>query len=223
MRSLNASGDTTRPNSMDGHRQKNRPSRKRSRRERSEANGKPEPVLIAARRPDAPVVRPQRRFIAASATPKSLNPNRGSVEARTEAKKQDGVEVKERRSARIVQVNVVGTDEREEQRVRLLQRLLASEGRVAISRAANDYAAAGFVFPSTQDVQLQLLEHFDELRAREALQILDGLLRTERAIKRPIFEQRLRRLEEFGDDPWIRETAAGLRRAVRAELRREGS
>jgi hypothetical protein len=222
MRSLSSSDQATYPMSMDGHRQKNRPSRKRTRRERAESKGRPEPVLIAARRPDAPVVRPQRSFIAASAAPKRTQAELGAAEPRTSAKCADNADIKEKRSARIVKVSVAGTDEREEQRNRLLLRLLASDGRVAISRAANDYVAAGFTFPSTQDVQLQLLEHFDEVCAREALEILEALLRTERPIKRPVFEQRLRRLEEFGDDPRIREAAASLRRAVRAESRWEG-
>jgi len=222
MRSLNSSDQATRLMSMDGHRQKNRPSRKRARRERAESKGKPEPVLIAARRPDAPVVRPQRRFIAASAAPKRPPAEPGTAEPKSSVKRVDNADTKEKRSARIVKLNVAGPDEREEQRNRLLTRLLTSEGRVAISRAANDYVAAGFAFPSTQDVQLQLLEHFDEVRAREALTILEALLRTERPIKRPVFEQRLRRLEEFGDDPLIREAAADLRRAVRAESRWEG-
>jgi hypothetical protein len=93
---------------------------------------------------------------------------------------------------------------------------LASEGRAAISRAANDLIHAGFEFPVAQDVQLQLLEHFDEVRAFQALCHLTELLKTETPIKRPVFEQRLRRLEAFAEDQATRLAAADLRRVVRA-------
>jgi hypothetical protein len=121
----------------------------------------------------------------------------------------------QRRAARIVQVNAAGPDDREKQRLRLLERLLTSEGRVAISRAANDLRLAGFEFPLNQDVQLQLLEHNDENLARQAVAQLKVLLETEKPIKLPIFSQRLRRLEEVGEDPLTRKTAADLRRQIR--------
>jgi hypothetical protein len=121
-----------------------------------------------------------------------------------------------RRAARIVQVNSSGPDDREAERLRLIGRLLSSEGRAAISRAANDLVHAGFEFPVAQDVQLQLLEHFDEARALQALCHLAELLKDEAPIKRPVFEQRLRRLEAFAEDQTIRRTAADLRRVVRA-------
>ena len=63
-----------------------------------------------------------------------------------------GANEAQRRAARIVQVNASGPDDREKQRLRLIERLLASEGRVAISRAANDLRLAGFDFPRNQDV-----------------------------------------------------------------------
>jgi hypothetical protein len=121
-----------------------------------------------------------------------------------------------RRAARIVQINASGPDDREAERLKLIGRLLASEGRAAISRAANDIVFAGFEFPVAQNVQLQLLEHFDEGRAYQAICHLSELLRAESPIKRPVFEQRLRRLEEFADDQATREAAADLRRTVRA-------
>jgi hypothetical protein len=110
----------------------------------------------------------------------------------------------------------MGQDTREQERKRLILRLLASEGRAAISRAANDLELAGFTFPIAQDVQLQLLEHVDEGRAFEALQQLSSLLRDESPIKRPLFEQRLKRLEESADEQAVRLAAAELRRAIRA-------
>jgi hypothetical protein len=122
----------------------------------------------------------------------------------------------QRRVARIVQVNATGPDDREKQRLRLIERLLMSEGRVAISRAANDLRLAGFEFPLNQDVQLQLLEHNDEALARQAIIQLQVLLQSERPIKLPVFSQRLRRLEEVGEDPSTRNAAADLRRLIRA-------
>jgi hypothetical protein len=199
---------------MDGQRQSTRAGRKRPRRSRDEQSGKQQPVLIAARRPDAPLAPPQRRFIAASAVPKRAAGLASSVPSESR-KAVTAEETPQKRTARIVQVSANGPDERERLRLRLLERLLASDGRVDISRAANDFVAAGFEFPVAQDVQLQLLEHFDEARASQALTHLCELLRTERPIKRPVFEQRLKRLEEFGEDLRTREIAAELRRSVR--------
>jgi len=106
-------------------------------------------------------------------------------------------------------------DENERLRLRLLDRVMMSEGRGAITRAAEDYAAAGFVFPEEQAVQLQLLEHFDEARARGAIDTLTRLLLLQPAAKRPVLEQRLRRLEEYADEASTREAAAALRRTLR--------
>jgi hypothetical protein len=61
-----------------------------------------------------------------------------------------------------------------------------------------------------------LLEHFNETRAREAIAVLAELLRREAPIKKPVFEQRLRRLEEYADEPATREAAADLRRSIRS-------
>jgi hypothetical protein len=93
---------------------------------------------------------------------------------------------------------------------------MGCEGRGAISRAADEYREAGFDFPREQEVQLQLLEHFDEERARDAIAVLADLLVDQPPIKKPIFEQRLRRLEEYADEPATREAAASLRRGIRA-------
>ncbi len=93
---------------------------------------------------------------------------------------------------------------------------MASETRGAITRAADDYVLAGFEFPAEQQVQLQLLEHFDEERARSAIEVLARLFSSEPPQKKPILEQRLRRLEEYADEPATRDAAAELRRAIRA-------
>jgi hypothetical protein len=128
----------------------------------------------------------------------------------------DGGEESRRRPVRIVQVQTTGPDDREKLRLKLIDRLLRSEGRVAITSAARELESAGFDYPIAQDVQLQLLEHFDENRAHQAICQLTLLLNEETPIKRPLFEQRLRRLEEFAEDAETREAAANLRRTVRA-------
>jgi hypothetical protein len=215
---------------MDGQRSSSSRRRNRKRSGQDNQPSKPKtreaPVLIAARRPNAPAVRPQRRFLAASATPRQggrqseageLHNEETAAKVATKGSVAESAVVDvPRRAARIVQANVAGPDERENERLRLIGKLLRSEGRVAISRAANDLTAAGFDFPVAQDVQLQLLEHFDEGRAYQALQHLSELLKVEPPIKRPLFEQRLRRLEESADETATRETARELRRVVRA-------
>ena len=213
---------------MDGQRHTYGAPRKRR---RAKHNGPPkaEPIMIAARRPDAPPARPPRRLIAASASPRgngakvssAVTPENGNGKHLNEhanngvAAATVAVEA-QRRAARIVQVNASGPDDREKQRLRLIERLLGSEGRVSISRAANDLRLAGFEFPLNQDVLLQLLEHNDEALARQAVIQLKALLESERPIKLPVFSQRLRRLEEVGEDPQTRKAAADLRRQIRA-------
>jgi hypothetical protein len=213
--------------SMDGQRHTYGAPRKRR---RAKHNGTPkaEPILIAARRPDAPPARPPRRLIAASASPRNngakltsaASLENGNGKPLNGHSRNNGTEVgaieAQRRAARIVQVNASGPDDREKQRLRLIERLLTSEGRVSISRAANDLRLAGFDFPLNQDVLLQLLEHNDEALARQAVVQLKTLLESERPIKLPVFSQRLRRLEEVGEDPQTRKAAADLRRQIRA-------
>ncbi len=121
-----------------------------------------------------------------------------------------------RRTARIVRIGDAGPDDKERERQKLLARLMQSQGRSAISRAADEYLRAGFDLPVEQEVQLQVLEHFDESRAREGLIALARLLETEPPIKKPVLDQRLRRLEEHADEADTRELAASLRRAIRS-------
>jgi hypothetical protein len=221
---------------MDGqrHSSSRRRNSKRSRTE-NKPNGhnrgqaREEPILIAARRPNAPSAHPKRRFIAASAVPRNGDGARnksaeraaadgalvgsspspaleGSGRPRGERPSGGSEDSGKHRAARIVQVQAAGPDEREKLRLKLIERLLRSEGRVAITRAARELLEAGFEFPVVQDVQLQLLEHFDEVCAHQAICHLTELLNEEAPIKRPLFEQRLRRLQ----------AAADLRRTVRA-------
>jgi hypothetical protein len=156
--------------------------------------------------------------VAASAKPTSTSVTTASAATtNTATSAQNGRSATPvRRTARIVQLDGKPLDEREIERRRLLQRLLDCEGRSAISRAAEAYLEAGFEFPEDQEVQLQLLEHFNEDRARAAVNVLQVIMAREAPKKRPVFEQRLRRLEEYADELVTREAAATLRRAIRA-------
>jgi hypothetical protein len=197
----------------------------RRRRRKAKANKNKvsvEPVLIAARRPDSPLIRNGSRSVIASAQPKRVvvlhangaatsNPALGE-DAQADAPKPNGNG--KRRDVRIVQLgnHTVDVDER---RRRLLDRLVRAEGRSAITRVADDLADNSFGVPKEQELQLQLLEHANEERAREALFIIAELLQKEAPIKRPILDQRLRRLEEYGEDPITRDAAAALRKSIR--------
>jgi hypothetical protein len=120
-----------------------------------------------------------------------------------------------RRSARIVATSARAVDTGRAERERLLARFMGSQGRAMISRAADECRRAGVEFPREQAVQLQLLEHVDEGLAREAIGVLAELLAGESPTKRPILEQRLRRLEDTADEEATRTAAAELRRALR--------
>jgi hypothetical protein len=204
--------DTT---TMDAQRQKSSGGRRRRRKARAEPRANPEPILIAARRPNSPKLSDNgRRLVAASAAPaRPASQKKAQAEAASSAKHQAAANQK--RSARIVQITEGERDERDKLRLRLLQKLMLSEGRGAISRAAEEYRDNDFDFPEEQEVQLQLLEHFNEARARDAVAVLERLLQREPPIKRPVLDQRLRRLEEYADEPATRDSAAQLRRAIR--------
>jgi hypothetical protein len=209
---------------MDGQRQ--RPGgRRRRRRRQDEGAAAPEPVLIAARRPNSPLVQRAtgRGTFVASPVRTPPAPRGGAATQRAAAVTDvaapdtngEASEKPVRREARIVKLVPTTADEPERLRLRLLDRVMMSEGRGAITRAAEDYAAAGFEFPDEQAVQLQLLEHFDETRARAAISTLSRLLGQQVPVKRPVLEQRLRRLEEYADETATREAAATLRRTLR--------
>lgn len=195
------------------------PNRSSRRRRRKRSNKQQEavaiePVLIAARRPGSPrIEKPTRRMKAASAKPR---PVRTVAPEAPKSGVQASEEPARRREARIVQAKVSEVDDREKERRKLLAHVMNAEGRSAISRAAENYFAAGFELPAEQEAQLKLLEHFDESRARAAIEVLSRLLQTERPRQVPLFDQRLRRLEDHADEASTRDAAAVLRRALRA-------
>ena len=108
------------------------------------------------------------------------------------------------------------SDPKAAERQRLLGKLLFADGRTPISKAAAEFLRAGFTFPDEQDVQLQLLEHSDETQVRAAIEVLGRLLAGELPKRRAVLESRLRRIEQFADEPATRAAAEQLRRAVGA-------
>lgn len=226
---------------MEGQREKSNGNRRRKRRAKSDSKAQHAPVLIAARRPDSPRLgKISRRNIAASARPKRANGQvedasgveagptesgepiangRSGVEgslpegAQNGADKLNGAE-RPRRVVRIAAATSSTVDEREQRRERLLERLSTCEGRSAISRIADELFEGGGV-PEEQPYQIQLLEHVHEQRAWAALRVMARLLDRQSPIKRPILDQRLRRLEEEADEVLLRAEARELRRRLR--------
>lgn len=265
---------------MEGQRERTS-SRRRQRRKSKNARGKitVEPVLIAARRPDSPLLKNGFHAVIASAEPKRSRRSSvylsdafasgpasdvqtgngvavvspigasdleepelnslasdddedgedeapGGLEASSNVLSSGGSAPLEgangaaprtdvrRRVARIVKATeqAVAPDNREQ---RLLERLMRSQGRAAISRAANELWESKFKAPRQQEVQIQLLEHENEHRARDAVFVMAELLQRESPIQRPVLDQRLRRLEEFAEDPITRDAARALRRSMR--------
>lgn len=193
--------------------QPNRNARRRRRKPEPKSSVAAAPVLIAARRPGSPrLEKPTRRMKAASARPRTLTdappkdvPSIGEIVAEVPRKP---------REARIIARREDTIDETEQTRRRLLSQYMASEGRSAITRAADNYIRAGFEIPAEQEAQLQLLEHFDESLARKAMAVLKELIQGDAPRKLPLFRQRLRRLEDHAEDADTREAASQLRRAL---------
>ncbi|HVU04447.1 MAG TPA: hypothetical protein VHE30_21970 [Polyangiaceae bacterium] len=188
---------------------------RRRKQRKSEKSERPELVRIAARRPDSPLLaKIPKRTIAASAVPKK-QPT-AVPEAEPELASEPKATEPPRRAARIVRLGTALADDREREREKLLHRVMQSDGRGAISRATEEFLSKGFALPDEQAVHLQLLEHFDETRAHDSLVAMKRLLADEPPIKRPVLDQRLRRLEEHADEPAIRALAADLRRSLRS-------
>lgn len=182
----------------------------------------PEPIRIAARRPNSPLLsRPPGRKLAASASPRPLESRADEgVTAAAEALPAEAPAPsvpppERRRAARIVQASERPVDDGEQKRQRTLERLRLADGRSAVTRAADAVFAAGIELPEDQETQLQMLEHLDERRVLTALAVLGRLCAEEPARKRPVLEQRLRRIEEYAEEAATRDAAALLRRSLR--------
>lgn len=100
------------------------------------------------------------------------------------------------------------------ERQRLLASLLAAQGHVAVTQATEALLAAGHSLPDDQEAHLQVLEHEDEARVRASLSALGAILSREPAKRRPVLEQRLKRIEELAEESATRESAAALRRKL---------
>ncbi len=160
----------------------------------------PLPEVVLARRPASvnPAAQPHELVPPLSAPAPAIEP----------------AVVASKRAARIVEAPLA-VDDSELERRHLLARLLDSEGPAAITRAANAYRKGGFQFPDEQLVQLKLLEHSDEAEVCSALGVLATLLDQQPPIKLPVFEQRLKRLEDGAEEAETRTRAAELRRVLR--------
>ncbi|MFO0614438.1 MAG: hypothetical protein U0414_17775 [Polyangiaceae bacterium] len=138
--------------------------------------------------------------------------------------RQDGLDgaKSEPRSQRKVAAAQPPTDPKVLERERLLDRLVSAEGRPAITRAADAFVAAGFELPDEQGVQLQMLEHSREAYVQSAIDKLSTILAAEPCKRLTVLESRLRRLEEFADEPDLRASARDLRRQVTGRSREVG-
>lgn len=121
------------------------------------------------------------------------------------------------RSSKIVSLPTRAADPQKALREKLLTKLLAAEGSLAVGRAANAYASAGFAFPHDQDVCVKLLDHPDEERVRDAMRTLAQILAASTPKRRAVLEARLRRLEDDAEDVGTRELATTLRRKIPRE------
>lgn len=99
-------------------------------------------------------------------------------------------------------------------RQEMLRKIGAAQGSRPISDALDVFFAAGHTLPDDQEVYLQMLEHRDEARVREAITRLEHLLAGQLPKRKPVLVQRLKRLEEDAEESATRDLALGLRRKV---------
>jgi len=191
-------------------------SRRSKRTDPKSGKGEPQSGKPERRHPPRRALAPLPEVMLAR-RPVSAHPTPVQIEATPTAPVAPNVEVAAvaaKRAARIVGAPAA-VDEAELERRHLLSRLLESEGPAAVTRAANAYRKAGFQFPEEQLVQLKLLEHSDEAEVCSALAVLTSLLDQQPPIKLPVFEQRLKRLEDGAEEAETRVRAAELRRVLR--------
>lgn len=120
---------------------------------------------------------------------------------------------------KLIQTKIVvprgpSTDPQAVQRERLVAAVLSAQSRPAVTQAVDALLAAGHALPEDQELHLQVLEHADEGRVRASIDALAAILGREPAKRRPVLEQRLKRLELFAEEPATREAATALRRKL---------
>lgn len=122
-----------------------------------------------------------------------------------------------RNQARVVAMPTEPTDPATIQKNKLHGKIMAAEGRPAVTRAVKAFLGAGFELPRDQDTMLKLLEHEDEMHVRTGLSRLSELLRDEQPQRRAVLESRLKRLADDGEDEETRELAGSVLRMVRKD------
>lgn len=94
-------------------------------------------------------------------------------------------------------------------------RLLKAQGSHAITDAAEAFFYAGYSLEEDdQEGWLQLLEHRDEAKVREAIEKLRKSFLRKPPRHKPLLQQRLRRIEDNADEQATRDAASGLRNAL---------
>lgn len=131
-------------------------------------------------------------------------------------KKPEGAEKIEKMMPSIVLPRVVEAsgEPAVNKRQEMLRKITLAQGTRPISDAFDTFLSAGHTLPDDQEIFLQMLEHRDEERVREALAKLDQLLMGQLPKRKPVLVQRLKRLEELAEEPSTREAAVTLRRKV---------
>ncbi len=94
-------------------------------------------------------------------------------------------------------------------------RLLKAQGSHAITDAVEAFFYAGYALEEDdQEGWLQLLEHRDESRVREAIEKLRKSFLRKPPRHKPLLQQRLRRIEDNADEGATREAASELRKSI---------
>lgn len=117
-------------------------------------------------------------------------------------------------TTKIVSPRGPSSDPRVLERERLIAALLAASDRLTVTRTTESLVSAGHDIPDTQEAHFQILEHSDEARVRASVAALEVILAREPAKRRPVLEQRLKRIEEFADESATRDAATALRRKL---------
>lgn len=119
-------------------------------------------------------------------------------------------------TTKIIAPKPPSTDPKTLERARLLSALLLAKGRADVTRAADAFFSGGHMLDRReQEPHLQLLEHADEGRVRDAITALADILTRDPAMHRPVLERRLSRIEESADERVTRDAAEALRRTLR--------
>ncbi len=147
--------------------------------------------------------------------------HRNALEALFTPKKEPSPEeeaLAAKAAPRIVLAPNPDADPRNAERRKLLARLAAAAGPLAISKAADEFLAAGFVLPDDQEIHLQMLEHTNETIVVDAITALARILAGQLPKRKPVLDQRLRRIEEHAEDCATRDAASALRRLIHGRI-----